>query len=245
MKRLSPRRLTLVALVLALAAGAAAALAAGGSGGKSTTQKHNGAATPVSDTQLSHRHAHRSLQPTLSAAASYLGKSVLQLRSDLRSGKSLAQVAKETPGKSEAGLVAAVEQVRQKKLTKAQKRLDNRVTAQVRIPGGPRRGRHILSLREDARDYLGLSVSKLRADERSGKSLAQIAKETPGKSEAGLEAAIFNARKQQLQTAMKAGELTAVSETTSLAHLQRRIHAYVDRVLRFNGTPLAGAQSAS
>ena len=245
MKRLSPRKLALVALVLAIAAGAAAALAAGGSGGKSTPRTHNGAATVVSDTQGLHRHAHRTLQPTLSAAAGYLGTSVHQLRSDLHSGKSLAQIAKETPGKSEAGLVAAVEQVRQKKLTKAQARIDNRVAAQVRIPGGPRAGRRILSLREDARVYLGLSVSKLRADERSGKSLAQIAKETPGKSEAGIEAAIFNARRQQLQTAVKAGEMTAASEAMSLGHLQRRIHVYVDRVLRFNGPPLPAAPSTS
>jgi hypothetical protein len=245
MKRLTPRKLALLALVLALAAGAAAALAAGGSGGKGATQTHNGAAKALSDVQLPHRHAHRSLRPTLGAAASYLGSTVAKLRSDLRTGKSLAQIAKETPGKSEAGLIAAVEQVRQKKITKAQQRLDGRVSTQVRIPGGPRAGRHIFSLREDARTYLGLSVSKLHGEERAGRSLARIASEMPGKSEAGLETAIFNARRQQLETAVKAGAMTAASESASLAHLQRRIHAYVDRVLRFSASPLSAAPSTS
>ena len=217
MKRLSPRNLAFLALVLAIAAGAAAALAASGSGGKSTTHKGDATATAVSDVHLAHRHAHHSLRPTLGAAASYLGTTVAKLRGELHTGKSLAQIAKETPGKSEAGLIAAVEQTRQKKITKAQQRLDGRVSAQVRIPGGPRAGRHIYSLREDARTYLGLTVSTLHGEERAGRSLAQIAKETPGKSEAGLETAIFDARKQQLEAAVKAGTLKASTESASLS----------------------------
>lgn len=44
----------------------------------------------------------------LATAAQYLGLSTLQLRHDLRSGMTLAQVANATSGKSEAGLVEAL-----------------------------------------------------------------------------------------------------------------------------------------
>src|SRR5689334_9751945 len=44
----------------------------------------------------------------LAAAAGYLGVSTSELRGELRSGKSLAQVANSTSGKSAKGLVEAV-----------------------------------------------------------------------------------------------------------------------------------------
>lgn len=234
MRHLSPRKLVLLALVLVIAAGAVAAFAAGGSGTPNTRTSATSAAKPVSDTQTRHAHAHvqRAVRPTLLVAATYLGIRPAQLRRELRDGKSLAQIAGETPGKSEAGLVSAVELAQQQhKVTKAKQRLHKRVTAQVRAHGGPRSRRRILSLREDARIYLGVSLAQLRSQERAGKSLAQIAQDTPGKSEAGLEQAIYAARKQQLEGAVAAGSMRAAPESAALARLKRRLHAYVGRVL--------------
>ena len=82
----------------------------------------------------------------LATAAQYLGVSTLQLRHDLRSGMTLAQVANTTSGKSEAGLVEALvtaakaalaARVQSDKLTQAKAneilpRLTSRVTAEVR-----------------------------------------------------------------------------------------------------------------
>ncbi|MCW3020532.1 MAG: hypothetical protein JWN10_2840 [Solirubrobacterales bacterium] len=83
---------------------------------------------------------------TLAAAARYLGVSTAQLRDDLRSGETLAQVADATSGKSEAGLTEALvtaaktaiaARVESGKLTQAQAneilpRLVSRVSAEVK-----------------------------------------------------------------------------------------------------------------
>ena len=81
----------------------------------------------------------------LQAAATYLGVSQSELFSDLRSGKTLAQIANATSGKSEAGLVDALVQSEQK-TGQAGSDLKARITALVEgsfgaPPGAmPRRG---------------------------------------------------------------------------------------------------------
>ncbi|HEY2326357.1 MAG TPA: hypothetical protein VGH52_02615 [Gaiellaceae bacterium] len=60
----------------------------------------------------------------LAAAASYLGISESTLQSDLRSGKTLAQVANDTSGKSSSGLIAAL-------VAKEESDIESRVTALV------------------------------------------------------------------------------------------------------------------
>jgi hypothetical protein len=54
------------------------------------------------------RRGHRAGRRLRAAAAAYLGLSPSTLRSDLRSGKTLAEVADATPGHSSAGLVDAL-----------------------------------------------------------------------------------------------------------------------------------------
>ena len=83
------------AAVAVLAAGAA--IAAVSATGQSNDGKRAG-----------HRFAGRSRARELSAAATYLGISPAQLSVELGSGKSLAQVANATAGKSQAGLVKAL-----------------------------------------------------------------------------------------------------------------------------------------
>jgi hypothetical protein len=173
--------------MLALAAGGTA-LAAKGNG-----HTKNG----VADTRVGqHRHG-----DDIEAAASYLGTTVESLLTQLRSGKTLAQVADATSGKSASGLVAALvahekqelaDAVRAGSLSQAQAdtiaaTLTERFNAFVNHSGFGRfgRARHHGGL-ETAANYLGISESALLDQLRSGKTLAQIANATSGKSAAGL-----------------------------------------------------------
>jgi hypothetical protein len=67
----------------------------------------------------------------LTTAASYLNSSPAQLKRELQSGKSLAQIANATAGKSEAGLIAVLEAADRQKLAVASASLPARVTAKV------------------------------------------------------------------------------------------------------------------
>ena len=74
-----------------------------------------------------------------------------------------------------------------------------------------------------AASYLGISETQLFADIRSGKTLAQIANATSGKSAAGLIAAMVAAQQRQLQTAVKSGRITQAMATQIEANLKSRI----------------------
>ncbi len=77
--------------------------------------------------------------------------------------------------------------------------------------------------------YLGISPAALRADRKAGKSLAQIASSTPGKSVAGLEAAIIEAEKTRLAGAVSAGRITAQQEQRRLSRLSSRVEVMLQR----------------
>lgn len=98
---------------------AAAAIAAVGTGAAlAATHGSNGAAgaagtstTRSADTQPGPPHGGRPggmLDADLAAAATYLGTTKAELQTQLKSGKTLAQIAKATDGKSVAGLVSAI-----------------------------------------------------------------------------------------------------------------------------------------
>jgi hypothetical protein len=155
-------------------------------------------------------------------AADYLGIPSSQLRRELESGKSLAQVANATQGKSSAGLVGVLLAAGKGKLAKAQASLPGRVDALVN------RVRHPAS-RPVAAHYLGLRPRQLAAELRSGKTLAQIANATPGKSVAGLIDAIVAARKPALDARVAAGSLTQAKADARLVRLRSRVTAAVNR----------------
>jgi hypothetical protein len=139
----------------------------------------------------------------LDAAASYLGLTTANLLAQLQSGKTLSQVADATSGKSTAGLVAALvahekqelaDAVAAGRLTKAQAdqigsmltaRFNDFVTHSGRGPFGGGRPHHAVGL-EAAAAYLGTTESALLTQLRAGKTLAQIADATSGKSASGL-----------------------------------------------------------
>ncbi len=194
--------------------GALAAMAATGHG-------------PLGASHATPRAHGRTVSGALARAARYLDVSPAQLRADLKSGRTLGQVADATPGRSQAGLIEALATVRRRQLAARAASLTSRVTAEVRRPYGPSglaRGALF-----SARVYLGLSPAQLRGDRRSGMTLGQIADTTPGKSQAGLIEALVKARTEALAAAVAAGTLSKAQEETRVAKLTDRVTALVDR----------------
>ena len=78
--------------------------------------------------------------------------------------------------------------------------------------------------------YLGIPVSRLRADLRAGQSLDGIANAQTGKSAGGLRAAIAAAAQSRLQQQVTAGKLTAAREQQRLARLDALLPKVLARV---------------
>jgi hypothetical protein len=83
--------------------------------------------------------------------------------------------------------------------------------------------------------YVGLTEAQVRAQLEAGKSLADIAK-AQGKTVAGLETAIYNAAKADMDKAVAAGKLTASEESTRLADLK----SHLDDIVNRTGPPPGG-----
>jgi hypothetical protein len=82
---------------------------------------------------------------------------------------------------------------------------------------------------EGAAEYLGLTEAQLREQLRDGKSLADIAKATSGKSVEGLKAALKQNVTEKLDQAVKDGHLTQEQRDKIAADLDKRIDDIVDR----------------
>jgi hypothetical protein len=163
----------------------------------------------------------------LTPAASYLGVSLSDLQSDLKSGKTLAQEAT-AKGKTASGLVDAIVAAEKKVLdsynaagwlTDAQETnllssLKNEITDLVNngpvVPPAPRAG-----LLQTAATYLGMSVGDLQSDLASGKTLAQEAT-AKGKTVDGLVQALLAPLKTELDKRVAAGDITSAQETAIL-----------------------------
>jgi hypothetical protein len=183
---------------LALVLFGLAALALGGTAiaAKGSSSSGNGARAAAA--ARDHRHGHGD---DFAVAASYLGLTLDQLRRELESGRTMAQIAAATSGKSRDGLIAALVAAEKQELADAvsagrltqaqsdqiastlQRRFGDFVDG-VRPPWFPGRphgdGIHV------AATYLGISDASLLAQLSAGKTLAQIANATSGKSASGL-----------------------------------------------------------
>jgi uncharacterized coiled-coil protein SlyX len=205
-------------VTLAVAAGAGGAIAAGGKG-----------------------RPGRAGAPGPAVIASYLGLTPAQLREQLRAGKTLAQIAV-AQGKSVSGLEDAIyadvqahldQAVANGRLTAAREqailtrlkaRLDDLVNHSLPAlgkPAGKRFGAAVAT-------YLGVTPAELRAELKTGKSLAQIATEH-GKTVAGLKSAILDAVKARLDKAVASGRLTSAQEQTILDRLSAHLDQVVNR----------------
>ena len=178
------------------------------------------------------------------AIASYLGLSEGELRTELESGRSLAQIAS-AQGKSVSGLEDVIyadakthleQAVAAGKLTADQEQamlaelkahLDDMVNGkgpQVTVKGvavGP--------VGDAAASYLGLTPAELRQRLESGKTLAQVAADR-GKSVEGLKATIVAGAKTELDAAVAAGKITAAQEQEMLNELKSHIDELVNGV---------------
>jgi len=210
-----------VAISAVLAAGAAVALGATGTGHKARSHARHARL----GTGLTRRQG-----GLFGAASTYLGVPRPQLREQLASGKTLAQVANATPGKSEAGLVAAILAAVKAKLPTAPSDLETRVKALVNRSPGTELKRHARlsgarhgALRAAALAYLGITRHQLREQLRSGKTLAQVADATPGKSAAGLNEALANVVNARVDAAARAHRLGKQAEAERAKAIQARI----------------------
>jgi hypothetical protein len=179
------------------------------------------------------------------AIADYLGLTQAELRTQLQSGKTLADVAK-AQGKTVTGLEDAIvadaqthldADVTAGKLTSAQaaamladlkSHVDDIVNNVGPGPGGPGGGHGGPFDQSAVTDYLGLTAAQLRTQLEAGKSLADVAK-AQGKTVAGLEDAIVAAATKKLDAAVTAGKLTAAQEATMLADLKSHVDDMVNR----------------
>ncbi len=165
-------------------------------------------------------------------AAQYIGITVDQLRTELGTDKSLADVAV-AHGKTRAGLLAALTAAEQQNLADRLAQLvDHKGAPQHRGPGGPGHHGPGFGIRFDffqaAASYLGISTTDLKAKVQAGQNLGQIAAATAGRSRDGLIAALVTAETAKIDQAVKDGKLTADMATKLKSTIQQRISDLVD-----------------
>jgi len=221
------RRITSVLLVLGLLVGIGAAVA---------VAKAPGKAKP--------RAAKVQQRGLLPIAAAYLDLTPVALRTELRSGKTLAQVAT-VKGKSVDGLESALLNALRSKveaakaagkidaaradrlLQRAPQLVERLVNATPRARAPRARGARG-GLLKAAGTYLGVTPQQLVTELRAGKSLAQVAT-AKSKSVDGLKQALLAAVKQKVDAAVAAGRLDAARAQQLLGRAPAHIARLVNR----------------
>ncbi|MEA2220257.1 MAG: hypothetical protein QOJ35_2883 [Solirubrobacteraceae bacterium] len=243
MLQLRTRSIAAGAIVVLSVIGAGAALAAGANKGKGSSAKTTAAAK---STTRADGHGLRG-GDDLDAAVAYLGLTPAQVQTDLAAGKTLAQIAAATTGKSTDGLIGALvahekaeitAKVTAGTITQAQAdaiipTLTAHFTAFVNGTGfgrgghGPGGGGHSDEF-DAAATYLGLTAADLLTKVQAGQTLAQITAATSGKTVAGLVAALVAAEKTELDANVKAGRITQAQEDAILPTLTATFTAFVN-----------------
>jgi hypothetical protein len=243
-----------VVSVALIAAGAAYAASRAGGSSSPAPLSLGYAATPISSNSGAAGHGdgpggdHRGGHgDDLAAAATYLGVTPAGLLTQLQSGKTLAQIAGATSGKTVAGLIAALVTAEKAELaaavtageiTQAQAdqmaaTLTAHATAEVngtRPAGGP--GGHDGHGGGPGGDdftaaatYLGVTETALQTQLAAGKTLAQVADATSGKSAAGLIDALVVHETTELDAAVTAGRITQAQRDAMVPTLKARFTA--------------------
>jgi hypothetical protein len=130
------------------------------------------AAVMAAQPATTHHHHHHRKGGMLAAAASYLGSSPAQLKSELRSGKSLAEIANATSGKSSQGLIEALETADKQKLAAVAASLPARITAKVDRPGA---GISAGKKAQLAKEVQAGSITQAQANARLSKLASRVA----------------------------------------------------------------------
>src|ERR1035437_4919076 len=201
-----------VAITVAVAVIAAiVAIAVSGGGGHTTTNAS-------AQSQASGAKA----RGDVALAAAYLGVTRAQLHRELRSGRTLAQIANSTKGRSAAGLIQALVSAKSASLiaeaatthlTAAKRsarlaRLRAHVDAEVNRTRTGRTSLHVSGDLTAASSYLGIGRAELRSDLLARRTLAPVPAATPGKSTAGLIEAVVADRRAKLAAQVAAGHLS-------------------------------------
>ena len=227
MKAIQPAKALLIAAVIGL----------GLSGGFAAAAFLPGGSAPAAVAQLWDNTVGRSLEngpgakgSVFTAAATYIGITEAQLRTELGTDKSLADVAV-AHGKTRDGLIQALVAAQQQSITTLvdQKGIGAKTRGPGpgfgRGPGGPRVTGDPLAA---AATYLGTTTADLQTKIRAGQTLAQIANATAGKSRDGLVGALVSDATAKIDAAQKAGTITADQATQLKANLNTRLAQFVD-----------------
>ena len=164
----------------------------------------------------------------LATAATYIGITADQLRTEMGTTKSMADVAV-AHGKTRDGLVQALTTA---DATRIAQIVDQKGAPQGRPGPGFGRGPGGPMVTGDpfqaAATYLGTTTADLRTKLQGGQTLAQIANATSGKSRDGLVKALVDDATAKIDAAQKAGTITADQATQLKANLQQRTTNLVD-----------------
>jgi hypothetical protein len=228
----SKRKIMIGVGTLALVFGAIVAIVTASGSSKGPAQPGTGHAAGIRDARGS---------GDLALAAAYLGVSRAQLRHELSSGSTLADIANASSGHSASGLADVLfaakaarlsKEVSTGRLSKTQQAsrlatLPEHLAAELYRQHTVNAGSLDIAT---AAGYLGLTVTQLREGQRSGHSLARIAGTTAGRSAAGLIHALVSAKRAALSDAVRAGTLSRSEQSAMSKELVRRVTAEVDHV---------------
>ncbi|MCW3032477.1 MAG: hypothetical protein JWM60_822 [Solirubrobacterales bacterium] len=180
-----------------------------------------------------HRKSAAAQGSVLQVASGYLHVPTPELRRRLRAGETLGEIAGSTGGASRAGLIRAVyasrsQSVKRLHLPPAEERAELNALRRalvVQVDRARRRTR----LRTAAARYLGLNDAQLSSKLTGGRTLAQVAAATPGRSRAGLVAALVAPRRTALELALKRKQITPGAERAAAAKLRSRAERQISR----------------
>ena len=230
-KAIQPAKALLVAAAIGLGLSggfAAAAFLPGGSAPTAISQVWDQTVGQMFGNGLANKGSY------LGAAATYIGITEAQLRTELGTDKSLADVAI-AHGKTRDGLIAALTAAQQQDIATLvdQKGIGARPNPANGFGPGPGFGRGPgPNVTGDslaaAATYLGTTAADLETKMRAGQTLAQIANATAGKSRDGLVNALVADATAKIDAAQTAGKITADQATRLKSNLATRLGQFVD-----------------
>ena len=230
-KAIQPAKALLVAAVIGLGLSggfAAAAFLPGGSAPAAISQVLDQTVGQLFGNGLGNKGSY------FTAAATYIGITEAQLRTELGTDKSLADVAV-AHGKTRDGLIAALSAAQQQGIATLvdQKGIGARPNPANGLGPGPGFGRGPgPNVTGDslaaAATYLGTTTADLETKMRAGQTLAQIANATAGKSRDGLVNALVADATTKIDAAQTAGKITADQATQLKSNLSTRLAQFVD-----------------
>ncbi|TME32265.1 MAG: hypothetical protein E6I66_05725 [Chloroflexi bacterium] len=231
MKAIQPAKALLIAAVIGLGLSggfAAAAFLPGGSAPAAVAQVWDQTVGQIFGNGIGNKGSY------FTAAATYIGITEAQLRTELGTDKSLADVAI-AHGKTRDGLIAALTAAQQQDIATLvdQKGIGARPNPANGYGPGPGFGRGpgdrvTGDSLAAAATYLGTTTSDLQTKIRAGQTLAQIANATAGKSRDGLFNALVADATAKIDAAQKAGTITADQATQLKSNLSTRLAQLVD-----------------